>query len=162
MLIHWAVESQLCYILKFTFFCLSKQTNFLPGKNFISAQNIYSNLKYSILSSFNLSSIKNTKSSSSAFGLTDKYVHCIAFIMKGALPYHCFFLNGYSLSAQKKKKKLCNNNCCQLEVSFWLFQSSIRNCLNCVHNCDDHSWLDFKSAVQYMKHFIYHFTIIVV
>ena len=26
------------------------------------------------------------------------------------------------------------------------------------HNCDDHSLLDFKSAVQYMKHFIYHFT----
>ena len=40
----------------------------------------------------------------------------------------------------------------------WLFQASICNCLNCVHNCDDHSSLDFKSAVQYMKHFIYHFT----
>ena len=40
----------------------------------------------------------------------------------------------------------------------WLFQASIRDCLNCVHNCDDHSLLDFKSAVQYMKHFIYHFT----
>ena len=26
----------------------------------------------------------------------------------------------------------------------WLFQVSIRNCLNCVHNCDDHSLLDFK------------------
>ena len=34
----------------------------------------------------------------------------------------------------------------------------VRNCLNCVHNCDDHSLLDFKSAFQYMKHFIYHFT----
>ena len=39
----------------------------------------------------------------------------------------------------------------------WLFQASIRNCLNCVRNCDDHSLLDFKSAVQYMKHFIHHF-----
>ena len=29
--------------------------------------------------------------------------------------------------------------------------------LICVHNCDDHSLLDFKSAVQHMKHFIYHF-----
>ena len=37
-----------------------------------------------------------------------------------------------------------------------LFQVSIRKCLNCVHNCDDHSLLDFKSAVQYMKHFMYH------
>ena len=36
--------------------------------------------------------------------------------------------------------------------------SGFRNCLNCVHNCDDHSWLDLKSAVQYMKHFIYHYT----
>ena len=24
--------------------------------------------------------------------------------------------------------------------------------------CDDHSLLDFESAVQYMQHFIYHFT----
>ena len=30
--------------------------------------------------------------------------------------------------------------------------------LNCDHNCDDHGLLDFKSAVQYMKHFIYHFS----
>jgi len=41
----------------------------------------------------------------------------------------------------------------------WLFQASIRNCLNCVHNCDDHiAYLISKSAVQYMKHFTYHFT----
>jgi len=26
----------------------------------------------------------------------------------------------------------------------WLFQSSICNCLNCVHNCDDHSLLDSR------------------
>ena len=39
-----------------------------------------------------------------------------------------------------------------------VFQASIRNCLNRVHNCEDHSLLDFKSAVQYMKHFIHHFT----
>ena len=37
----------------------------------------------------------------------------------------------------------------------WLFQAFIRNCLNCIHNCDDQSSLDFKSTVQYMKHFIY-------
>jgi len=41
----------------------------------------------------------------------------------------------------------------------WLSQASIRNCLNCVRNCDYHSSLDFKSAVQYMKHFIDHFTV---
>ena len=27
--------------------------------------------------------------------------------------------------------------------------------INCVHNCDDHSLLDFTSAVQYMKYFIH-------
>ena len=44
----------------------------------------------------------------------------------------------------------------QTPLESWLFQAFIRNCLNCVHNCDDHSLLDFKSVVQYMKHFIYH------
>ena len=39
----------------------------------------------------------------------------------------------------------------------WMW-SDKRNCLSCVHNCDDHSLLDFKSAVLYMKPFIYHFT----
>ena len=36
----------------------------------------------------------------------------------------------------------------------------IRNCINCVHNYEDHSLLDFTSAVQYMKYFIYNFTLI--
>ena len=34
----------------------------------------------------------------------------------------------------------------------------IRNYINCVHNCKDHSLLDFTSALQYMKYFIYNFT----
>ena len=42
---------------------------------------------------------------------------------------------------------------------YWTAEASLRNCLNCVHHCDDHSSLDFISAVQYMKHFIYHFKI---
>ena len=29
-----------------------------------------------------------------------------------------------------------------------LFQASIRNCLNCVHNCDDLSSLDFKLCFE--------------
>ena len=32
------------------------------------------------------------------------------------------------------------------------------NCINCVHNSEDHSLLYFTSAVQYMKYFIYNFT----
>ena len=51
------------------------------------------------------------------------------------------------------------NICIRINVSATrLFQASRRNCLNCVHNYDDHTLLDFKSAVQYMKHFIYHFS----
>ena len=46
----------------------------------------------------------------------------------------------------------------QTPLKSWLFQASISNCLNCVHNCDDHSILDFKFAVQRMKCFIHHFT----
>ena len=33
----------------------------------------------------------------------------------------------------------------------------IRNCINCVRNCEDHSLLDLTSAVHYMKYLIYHF-----
>ena len=48
----------------------------------------------------------------------------------------------------------------QLRTQFkqLLIEARKKNCLNCVHICDDHGLLDFKSAVQYMKHFIYHFT----
>ena len=35
----------------------------------------------------------------------------------------------------------------------------IRSWINCVHNCKDHSLLDFTSAILYIKHFIYHFTL---
>ena len=31
-----------------------------------------------------------------------------------------------------------------LLLKSWLFEISISNCLNCIHNCDDHSLLDFK------------------
>ena len=36
----------------------------------------------------------------------------------------------------------------------------VRNFVNCVLNCDDHSLLDFTSAVQYMRYFIYNFSFI--
>ena len=36
----------------------------------------------------------------------------------------------------------------------------IRSCINCVHNCEDRSVLDFTSTVQHMKYFIYNFTYI--
>ena len=32
----------------------------------------------------------------------------------------------------------------QNPLKSWLFQASIHNCLNCVHNCDDHSLLYFE------------------
>ena len=44
----------------------------------------------------------------------------------------------------------------------WHFQPSkiIHNCINCFHNWENHSLLDFTSAVQHMKYFIYNFTFI--
>ena len=45
----------------------------------------------------------------------------------------------------------------QTPLKSWIFQASIRNCKNCVHNYEDHSLFDFTSAVQYMIYFIYHF-----
>ena len=35
-----------------------------------------------------------------------------------------------------------------------------RKWINCFHNCKDHSLLDFTSAVQYLKYFMYNFTFI--
>ena len=35
-----------------------------------------------------------------------------------------------------------------------------RNCINCFHNCEDQSLLDFTSALQFMKYFTYIFTFI--
>ena len=32
----------------------------------------------------------------------------------------------------------------QTPLKSWLFQASVRNCLNCVYNCDDHSSLDMQ------------------
>ena len=31
----------------------------------------------------------------------------------------------------------------QTSLKSWLFQASLRNCLNCVHNCNDHGLLDY-------------------
>ena len=36
----------------------------------------------------------------------------------------------------------------------WIFQASLRNCINCICNRDDHSLLDFTSAVQCIKYLI--------
>ena len=35
-----------------------------------------------------------------------------------------------------------------------LFQASIRNCLNCVYNCDDHSSLDKKTKLNICHHML--------
>ena len=34
----------------------------------------------------------------------------------------------------------------QTPLKSWLFQASIRNCLNCVQNCDDHGLLEYISC----------------
>ena len=45
------------------------------------------------------------------------------------------------------------------DVGSWIFQASLRNCKNCVHNCEDHSFTWFHIRSSYMIHFIYHFIV---
>ena len=47
----------------------------------------------------------------------------------------------------------------QTPLKSWLFAGfCIRNCINCFHNCEDHTFIHFTSAVQYLKYFTYSFT----
>ena len=43
------------------------------------------------------------------------------------------------------------------DVGSWSFVGSLRNCKNCPHNCQDHSFTWFRIRSSYMIHFIYHF-----
>ena len=47
----------------------------------------------------------------------------------------------------------------QTPLKSWFFQASLRNCKNCSHNCEDHSFTWFHIRSSYMIHFIYHFII---
>ena len=38
----------------------------------------------------------------------------------------------------------------QTPLKSWLFQASLRNCLNCVHNCDDHGLLDLLLVNKFL------------
>ena len=42
----------------------------------------------------------------------------------------------------------------QTPLKSWLFQASIRNCINCVHNCDDHSSLYFVVCFQGIEKYV--------
>ena len=58
-----------------------------------------------------------------------------------------------------------SHRCCgsRLQTPFksWLFAGFyICNWINCFHNCEDHSFIHFTSAVQYLKYFTYSFTFI--
>ena len=47
----------------------------------------------------------------------------------------------------------------QTPLKSWIFQASLRNCKNCAHNCEDHSFTWFHIRSSYVIHFIYHFII---
>ena len=47
----------------------------------------------------------------------------------------------------------------QTPLKSWIFQASLRNCKNCIHNCKDHSFTLFHIRSSYMIHLIYHFII---
>ena len=63
------------------------------------------------------------------------------YVVKRMLPHDCHPLLEKKTIVTKATKRV---------------QTPVRNYLNCVQNCDDQDLLDFKSAFQYMKHFIYH------
>jgi len=85
------------------------------------------------------------------------------------LPYNTFYQVSYDFRGWERN--LCNcvygglkgfrtstGSRVQAPLRSWIFRASIRNCKNCVPDCEDRSLLDFTSAAQYMKHFIYNFT----
>ena len=47
----------------------------------------------------------------------------------------------------------------QTPLKSWVFQTSLRNCKNCVHNCEDHTFTWFHICSSHMIHFIYRFII---
>ena len=47
----------------------------------------------------------------------------------------------------------------QIPLKSWIFQASLRNCKNCVHNCEDHSFTWFHIRSSYMIQFIFHFIV---
>ena len=74
----------------------------------------------------------------------------------------CNFLSVRQINQFKKFNVMCDISPESRGHGFkphWIFQASIRNCKNCVHNCEDHSSFDFTSAVQCMIYFIYNFII---
>ena len=82
---------------------------------------------------------------------------------------NCGFWNQVSYDHRSYERNLSNcwksqdfNGVWNLPLKSWLFQASIRNCLNCIHNCDDHSLLDFKicSSIYETLIFIHHFSLI--
>ena len=48
----------------------------------------------------------------------------------------------------------------QTPLKSWIFQASLRNCKNCVHNCEDHSFIWFHIRSSDMIHFIHHFIVV--
>ena len=76
--------------------------------------------------------------------------------------------NQVSYDPRSYERNLCNCECRSLKNSGLQRGSNlnfsgyyIRNCINCIHNCEGHSLLGFTSAVQCMKDFIYNFTLLV-
>ena len=51
----------------------------------------------------------------------------------------------FFLSSLTKRRTGIARSRVQTPLKPWLFQACIRNCVNCVHNCDDHSLLDLKT-----------------
>ena len=72
------------------------------------------------------------------------YMKCFSYILHGLIRTHKWpapNVGGFIaqlVRASHRYSEVTGSN----PVKSWLFQASVRNCLNCVQNCDDHGLLD--------------------
>ena len=72
------------------------------------------------------------------------WLHCNTKVMLLQIKKQAFrWLSGFKaqlVRASHRYREVTGSN----PVKSWLFQASIRNCLNCVHNYDDHGLFDYS------------------
>ena len=93
------------------------------------------------------------RSNQLSYGATDAVPHRLIRTHKWPAPNLSGFI-AQLVRASHRYREVTGSN----PIKSWLFQASIRNCLNCVHNCEDHSsleklyWLHLTSKVHVKPH----------
>ena len=80
-----------------------------------------------------------------------KYFSSVKWYMKCFIYWTADFKSSKAWSSQLYNERNLSNCVEKPEkknpLKSWLFQASLRNCLNCVHNCDDHGLLTFPVLI---------------